>query len=109
MHQLRFLALGIFLISAPIANACQPNEYSFSVLTREKWTSIKKIMRNNSMTLDREPVTKSQISSIIGFSGDCDFKGRVESCVWVDRQDCKKKISAKFRDRELATIRKSGF
>lgn len=109
MYKLHLLALAICLNLAPLANACTPNENSPYTLTREKWDSIRQLMKNTSMTLDRESVTKSQISSKIRFTGNCSFKGKIENCIWLDKQDCKKKITAKFRDSELVTIRKSGF
>ena len=111
MRHIYFILLVVFFLIPQIANACEPNLSSSSILTREKWTEIKKVMKNTSMTLNREPVSKSQIISIVGFLGKCDSSssGRIESCIWLDQRDCKKKIKAKFRDDELVIIRQSGF
>jgi len=109
MHKSTILALLLFFITPQIANACREGEYGNARLIKKKWTSVKKAMKNTSMTLEREAVTKSRISGILGSSGDCSTSGRIENCVWRDRENCKKKVIAKFRDGELSTIRKSGF
>ena len=111
MRQIYFISLTLSLLFPQIANACEPNPYSYYTVTREDWTEIKKITRNISLTINREYVSRYDISRIIGFSGQCysSADGRTEQCIWIDGQDCKKKIKAKFRDHELSTIRKSGF
>ena len=94
-----------------MANACEPNPYSYTTITKDDWTDIKTITKNTSMTINRKYVSKYDISNIIGFLGRCssDSSGRIEECIWIDGQDCKKKIKAIFRENELSTIRKSGF
>ncbi len=111
MRQIYFLPLVFCFVFPEIANACEPSPYSDNTLNRKDWVEIKKITKNNSMTINREPVTYYTISSIIGFPGRCSSSsdGRIEECIWIDGQDCQKKIKAMFRDQELSTIRKSGF
>ena len=111
MRRIYFVSLTLSLLFPQISNACEPNPYAYSTIKREDWTEIQKITRNVSMTINREYVTKSDISSILGFSSQCSTSsdGRIQECVWIDGQDCKKNIKAKFRDYELSTIRKSGF
>jgi hypothetical protein len=111
MRQIYFISLTLSLLFPQIANACEPSLYSYSTITREHWTKIKKITINTSMTINREYVSKYDITNIIGFSGDCfsSADGRTEECIWIDGQDCKKKIQARFSNKKLSTINKSGF
>lgn len=110
MRQIYF-SLILSLLTPQIANACQPNPYSYSILTRQDWTAIKRVMRSTGTSINREPVTKYRIAAIIGYPDECSISanGRIEKCIWIDGQDCKKKIRASFRDNELSKIKKSGF
>lgn len=109
MHRIYFTILIFSLIFPEIANACEGN--SGGSFDRRDWMRIQRATKNNSMTIDREPITKNTIVEIIGFSGRCSTSanGRIQQCVWVDGKNCNKKIKAKFRDRQLSTISKSGF
>ena len=111
MRHIYFVSLTLSLLFPQISNACEPNPYAYSTITREDWTEIQKITRNVSITINREYVSQYDISSILGFSGRCSTSsnGRIQECVWIDGKDCKKKIKARFRDYELSTIKKSGF
>lgn len=109
MRQIYFISLVLSLLTPQIANACQPNPYSYSTLTREDWTALKRVMRSTG--INREPVDKYDITAIIGYPNECSVSAdrRIEQCIWIDGRDCKKEIQASFRDNELSIIRKSGF
>lgn len=111
MRQIYFISLILSLLTPQIANACEPNPYSYETLTTENWTEIKRVMRSTRISIKKKPVYKSQITGIIGYRGECSVSanGRIEKCIWIDGRDCKKKIKASFRDKELSIIRKSGF
>ena len=111
MRQIYFISLLLSLLTPQITYACEPNPYSYSTLTREDWTELKKIMRSKGVSINREPVTMYDITAIIGYPDECfvSADGRIEKCIWIDGRDCKKKIKASFRDNELSKIIKSGF
>ena len=111
MRQIYFIALTISVLFPQIANACEPNSYSSRILSREDWQEIKRMMNTSGTAINQEPVMRYHITSIIGSPSSCSSSsgGRVEKCLWIDRQDCKKKIKASFRDDDLAKITKSGF
>ncbi len=108
MYRIYSAILICSLIFPEIAHACSDSDNNFD---KRDWHKIQKVARNNSMTINREPVRKSTIVDILGFSGRCSSSanGRIEQCVWIGGRNCQKKIKAKFRDRELSTISKSGF
>lgn len=111
MPRIYFIILVFSLIFPKISLACQVDSDSDDTFNKRDWLRIQKITKNNSMAITRKPVNKKTIIKIIGFGGKCSTSagGRIEQCIWIDRQDCKKKIKAKFRDAELSTISKSGF
>ena len=111
MRQIYFISLILSLVFPQIANACETNSYSYTTLTREDWTEIKNMMSSNTRSINREVTTKSDVTSILGSPSSCSSSadGRTEKCTWIDGQDCRKKVKASFRDRELARITKSGF
>lgn len=111
MRQIYFISLILSLLTPQIANACEPHPYSYSTLTREDWTEIKKVTTSTGVSINREPVTKYDITAIIGYPDECSVfaNGRIEKCIWIDGRDCQKKIRASFRDNKLSIIRKSGF
>ena len=111
MRQIYLISLILSLSTPQIVNACEPNPYSYSVLTREDWTAIKRVTRNTGTLINREPVNKYDITAIIGYPDECSISanGRIEKCIWIDGRNCRKKIKATFRDKELSIIRKSGF
>ena len=110
MYRIYSTILIFSLIFPQVANACDSGN-SDHTFDRSDWVKIQRITKNNSMSINREPVRKSAIIGIIGFGGKCSTSanGRIEQCVWIDGKNCKKKIKAKFRDQELSTISKSGF
>lgn len=111
MRQIYFIALTTSFLFPHVAKACESNSYSYSTLTRENWTEIKRVMRNNTTSINRQPTMKSDITNIIGYPDSCSgsANGRIEKCTWIDSQNCKKKIKASFRDSEVSKITKSGF
>ena len=58
------------------------------------------------------PVYLYDVQSILGFSGQqtkTAGNGRIEHRIWIDRHNCKRKVKASFRDRELVKIKSHGF
>ncbi len=110
MYRIYSTILIFSLIFPQVANACESGN-SDHTFDRSDWVKIQRITKNNSMSINREPVLKSVIMEIMGFSGKCSTSanGRIEQCVWIDGNNCKKKIKAKFRDQELSAISKLGF
>lgn len=106
MYKLFSLALIASFLTPQIANACNPIDDYPPMLTRDMWSEIKREINRK-----KRKVNEYDVSGYIGFLGDCkpSANGRVQSCVWLDIQNCKRKIKAKFRDDELVTITKSGF
>ena len=109
MRKLSFVVLTISLLSPSVARACESNSYSFNSLSREDWTEIQQVMKSSRTSIDKEATSKWDITRIIGSPHTCSKKGRVEKFIWIDREDCKKEITASFHDSELLKIRKSGF
>lgn len=111
MRRIYFIILLLSLIFPEIANGCQADPDSDNTFAKRDWLRIQKATKNNSMTINRQPISKNTIMEIIGFSGKCSTSanGRIEQCIWSDQKNCNRKIKAKFRDRELSTISKSGF
>ena len=58
------------------------------------------------------PVYLSDVQGILGFSGQqtkTASNGRIEHRLWVDRDNCKRKVKASFMNRELVQIKSYGF
>jgi hypothetical protein len=104
MRQIYGIILAASFLSPQIGNACESNPYSYSTISKENWTRIQQLKRT------REPIRKYQITSILGSPDSCksSANGRIEQCIWIDGQNCKKKVQAQFRDEELSNITKSG-
>ena len=102
------LAIAASLLFPNIAQACEPNPYSYQTLTRDDWTEIQMITKSSGTSVrgNREPVMKSDITSIIGFTGNCSTSAdsMIEKCIWMDGQDCTKKIKARFHNGGLIKI-----
>lgn len=111
MRQISGIILAASFLYPQIAYTCESNPYSYSTISKENWTEIQQIKRSSNTSTERKPIMKYQITTILGTPDSCKSStdGRIEQCLWVDGQDCKKKILAKFRDDELSTITKSGF
>ena len=111
MRQIYLISLILSLSTPQIVSACEPNPYAYSTLTRENWTTIKRVMRNTGTSINREPVNMYDITAIIGYPDECSISAdrRIEKCLWIDGRNCKRKVKAIFCDNQLSIIRKSGF
>ena len=109
MRELYLFALTGACLFPSIASACESNLRAYSSLSREDWTAIQQMMRSTRTSINKEAIQKWEIRSIIGSPSSCSERGRVEQCICVDREDCKKDIKASFHDGELLKIKKSVF
>ena len=101
--------------SASIAQACE-NKFggvAMGNLEKSDLDRLKKRYRNTSMQIERDnKLNVFDVKGILGFSGEqtkTANNGSVEDWIWVDRENCKRKIKASFRDGELMKIKSYGF
>lgn len=98
-----------------VAQACE-NKLSYAALgnlEKSDLDRLKREYRNTSISIKRENnLDLYDVKSILGFSGErtkTASNGRIEDWLWVDRENCKRKIKASFRDGELMKIKSYGF
>ena len=99
---------------SPVALACE-NKFSYAAGSLEKrdLDRLKKEFLSARRSI-KNPVSIKlyDVQGILGFSGEqtkTTNNGRVEHRIWVDSQDCKRKIKASFRDGELVKFQSYGF
>lgn len=97
--------------------ACQ-NKYSiaaFGNLDKSNIDSLKKkyvAARRSIKSKQRDPLYNYEVQGILGFSGQQTktvSNGRIEHRIWIDRNNCKRKVKASFRDSELVQLKSYGF
>ena len=100
---------------SPVALACE-NKYSYAAsgsLEKSDLDRLKKEFLNARRSIKNpDPIKLSDVWGILGFSGErtkTTNNGRVEHRIWVDRDNCKRKIKASFRDGELVKFQSYGF
>lgn len=98
-----------------VASACE-NKFTssaFGSLEKEDLDELKQKYRNTSMEITRsDTLSLWDVKSILGFSGEktkSASNGRVQYWIWVDRDNCKRKIKASFSDQKLVKIKSYGF
>ena len=101
---------------SPVALACE-NKFSaaaFGSLEKNEIDSLKKkfLSTRRSLKSAAVPVYLYDVQGILGFSGEqtkTTSNGRVEHRIWVDYKNCKRKVKASFKDRELVKFQSYGF
>lgn len=99
------------------AYACQDkfSALAYGKLDREDLDKLKKEYRNRSIQINRQEGNKLDlwdIKRILGFSGEqtkTASNGRIEHWIWLNSENCRRKIKASFRDGELVKIKSYGF
>ena len=98
-----------------VAQACTDKFTSaaFGSLEKSELDHLKKrFLSTRRSPKDAVPVYLYDVQGILGFSGEqtkTASNGRIEHRIWIDRENCKRKIKASFRDRELVKFKNYGF
>ena len=108
------LTLIIFSYGYSPVLACE-NKFSRAAgsLEKSQLDRLKKDFVNARRSIKNpDPIRLSDVRAILGFSGEqtkVTNNGRVEYRIWVDRENCKRKIKASFRDGILVKFQSYGF
>ncbi|MEM8673143.1 MAG: hypothetical protein AAGF83_04635 [Cyanobacteria bacterium P01_G01_bin.67] len=111
------LSLSILLCLgySAIAEACQ-DKFSFVAFGNLEKSDMdrlkKKFLSTRRSPKNAVPVYLYDVQSILGFSGkqtNIASNGRIEERIWIDRENCKRKVKASFVDRKLVKIKSYGF
>lgn len=90
-----------------------PSTPEYGDVTREKWDEIYSLSYSRNSRLrnrNEDPLTLSEIQSIMGFSGVRVYsRNGTEKWVWRDLENPNKKIEIIFLNREVRQLSKSGF
>lgn len=99
------------------ASACE-DKFSYSAygrLDKEDLDELKRRYRDRSVQINRQAESKLDlwdVKGIFGFSGEqtkTTSNGRIEHWIWLNEENCRRKIKASFRDGELVKINSYGF
>jgi hypothetical protein len=108
---LLILSLGY----SQISQACEDKFTSaaFGSIERQHINQLKKkLISTQENFKDTVPVSLSDIQGILGFSGEqtkTASNNRVEHRIWIDRENCNRKIKASFNEGELVAMKIYGF
>ena len=112
---LAVLTLVVLTGYSPVAQGCE-NKFSgaaFGSLEKSDLDRLKKeFLSTRRSPKFAVPVYLGDVQEILGFSGEqtkTASNGRIEHRIWLDRENCQRKIKASFRDRELVKIKSYGF
>ena len=75
---------------------------------KKKYADARRPMNNK----EKVPVYDYDVQGILGFSGQqtkIANNGRIEHRIWIDRDNCKRKVKASFRDTQLVRFKSYGF
>ena len=115
----KILFISTLIISSygysPVALACE-NKYNYAAFRRLEKSDLdrlkKEFLNARRAIKNPDPIKLSDVRRILGSSGErikTTNNGRVEHRIWVDRDNCKRRIKASFRDRELVKFQSYGF
>ena len=100
---------------SPVALACE-NKFNSAAFTRLEKSDLdrlkKKFVSARRSLKNPVPIYLYDVQGILGFSGEqtkTASNGRVEHRIWVDRDNCKRKVKASFREGELVKFQSYGF
>ncbi len=108
---LLFLSYGY----SQVAQACEDKFTSaaFGTLEKRDVDNLKNKFLSTQGTLkDAVPVYVSDVQGILGFSGEqtkTASNNRVEHRIWIDGENCNRKVKASFNNQELVIIKIYGF
>lgn len=119
MLQKKALIISTFLILScgysQAAEACQAkfSSAAFGSLEKRDLDELKQeFLSTRRSPKYAVPVYLYNVQSILGFSGEqtkTASDGRIEHRIWIDRDNCKRKIKASFMERKLVKIKNYGF
>jgi len=75
---------------------------------KKEYVAARRAIKNK----DRERLSNYKVQSILGFSGQqtkTASGGKIEHRIWIDRDDCKRKVKASFKNSELFQLKSYGF
>lgn len=98
-------------------SACQDkfSSTAFGNLEKSDLDRLKKeyvAARRPIKSKERNPLYDYEVKMILGFSGEqtkTASNGRIEQRIWIERDNCKRKIKASFRDSQLVQLKSYGF
>ena len=99
---------------SPVALACETqfSSAAFGSLEKSDLDRLKKKFLSARRSLKNPvPISLSDVRGILGFSGEQikTASNGIEHRIWVDSQNCKRKIKASFRDGVLVKFQSYGF
>ena len=104
-----------YIPSVQASTTCQ-DKFSYAAFGSLEKTDMdrlkKKYVAARRPIKDRVPLYDYDVRGMLGFSGEqtkTASNGRIEHRIWIDRDNCKRKVKASFRDGELVKIQSYGF
>jgi len=98
-----------------VAQACEDkfSRAAFGSLEKRNMDNLKKkFLSTRRSPKSAVTVYLSNVQRILGFSGEqtkTASNGRVEHRIWIDSDNCKRKVKASFLDQKLVKIKSYGF
>ena len=106
-----------YVVEAQARTSCE-DKYSYAAFgtleqsdlnrLKKKYADARRPMNNK----EKVPVYDYEVQGILGFSGEqtkTASNGRIEHRIWLDRDNCKRKVKASFRDSKLVRLKSYGF
>ena len=99
---------------SPVALACE-NKFNYAAFTRLEKSDLDRLKKKfvSARRSLKNPVTikLSEVQGILRSSGEQTkvTNNGIEHRIWVDSQNCKRKIKASFREGELVKFQSYGF
>ena len=100
---------------SPVALACENkfNSTAFGSLEKSDLDRLKKkFLSTRRSPKTAVPVYLYEVQGILGYSGEqtkVAANGSIERRIWVDRENCKRKVKASFKDEVLVKFQSYGF
>ena len=105
-------------VSAAQAKTTCEDKYSYAAFgtleksdmdrLKKKYVDARRAINNK----EKVPVYDYEVQGILGFSGEqtkTASNGRIEHRIWIDRDNCKRKVKASFKDSQLIQLKSYGF
>ena len=110
------IILSCYQAEVAEANSACKNKFSYAAFGSLEKTDLdrlkKKFLSARRSPKYAVPVYLYEVQGILGFSGGqtkTASSGRIEDRIWIDQDNCKRKIKASFMERKLVKIKSYGF
>lgn len=106
-----------YVVEAQAGTSCE-DKYSYAAFGRLEKSEMDRLKRKYADA--RRPINNKEkiavydreVREILGFSGQqtkTASSGRIEHRIWIDRDNCKRKVKASFKDSKLVRLKSYGF